>query len=106
MGFCNCSMFCCAFLCVHSSFAIISIGKRGLVAFLCLSFWCLTVVVWPFLAMPRVCLQSVIVVFPYHIHLLIGSVTQELRSTRIFVFLYFFFLFFFWGGGGGGRVVL
>ena len=24
VGFCNCSMFCCAFLCVHSSFAIIS----------------------------------------------------------------------------------
>ena len=23
MGFCNCSMFCCALLCVHSSFAII-----------------------------------------------------------------------------------
>ena len=23
-GFCNCSMFCCALLCVHSSFAIIS----------------------------------------------------------------------------------
>ena len=24
VGFCNCSMFCCALLCVHSSFAIIS----------------------------------------------------------------------------------
>ena len=23
VGFCNCSMFCCALLCVHSSFAII-----------------------------------------------------------------------------------
>ena len=32
MGFCNCSMFCCALLCVHSSFAIISMGKRELVA--------------------------------------------------------------------------
>ena len=31
VAFCNCSnlyMFCCAFLCVHSSFAIILIGKR------------------------------------------------------------------------------
>ena len=28
VGFCNCSMFCCALLCVHSSFAIISMGKR------------------------------------------------------------------------------
>ena len=31
MGFCNCSMFCCALLCVHSWFAIISIsqGRAG-----------------------------------------------------------------------------
>ena len=29
VGFCNCSMFCCALLCVHSSFAIISMGKRA-----------------------------------------------------------------------------
>ena len=28
VGFCNCSMFCCALLCVHSSFAIILMGKR------------------------------------------------------------------------------
>ena len=27
VGFCNCSMFCCALLCVHSSFAIISMGR-------------------------------------------------------------------------------
>ena len=31
-GFCNCSMFCCALLCVHSSFAINSMAKRELVA--------------------------------------------------------------------------
>ena len=35
--FCNCSMFCCALLCVHSSFAIILMGKRELVALLSLS---------------------------------------------------------------------
>ena len=29
MGFCNCSMLCCALLCVHSSFALISMGKKG-----------------------------------------------------------------------------
>ena len=29
-------LFCCALLCVHSSFAIISMGKRELVALLCL----------------------------------------------------------------------
>ena len=28
MGFCNCSMFCCALLCVHSGFAIILIGEE------------------------------------------------------------------------------
>ena len=37
MGFYNCSMFCCALLCVNSSFAIISMGKRELVALLCLT---------------------------------------------------------------------
>ena len=31
-GFCNCSMFCCTLLYVDSSFAIILIGKRELVA--------------------------------------------------------------------------
>ena len=36
MGFCNCSMFCCAILCVHSSFAVITMGKRELVALLSL----------------------------------------------------------------------
>ena len=36
VGFCNCSMFCCVLLCVHSSFAIILMGKRELVALLCL----------------------------------------------------------------------
>ena len=63
VGFCNCSMFCCAILCVHSSFAIISMGKRELVASLCLSSLCLVIVVWLFLTMPRVCLQFVMVVF-------------------------------------------
>ena len=38
MRFCNCSMFCCALLCVHSSFAIISMGKSEMVALVCLSF--------------------------------------------------------------------
>ena len=33
-GFYNCFMFCCALLCVHSSYAIISMGKRELVALL------------------------------------------------------------------------
>ena len=32
-------MFCCALICVLSSFAIILMGKRELVALLCLSSW-------------------------------------------------------------------
>ena len=68
MGFFNCSMICCALLCVHSSFAIISMGKRELVALLCSSSWCLVFVVRLFLTMPRFCLQFVIVVFPDDTH--------------------------------------
>ena len=56
VGFCNCFMFCCALLCVNSSFAIISTGNRAPVALLC--------------SFPRVCLQFVIVVFPDDTHLL------------------------------------
>ena len=41
-----------------------------LVALLSLASWCLVIVVWLFLAVPRVCLQLVIVVFPNHAHLL------------------------------------
>ena len=29
MGFFNCSVLCCALLCVHYNFAIISMGKRA-----------------------------------------------------------------------------
>ena len=32
MGFCNCSMFDFVLLCVHSSFTIILMGKRELIA--------------------------------------------------------------------------
>ena len=71
VGFCNCSLFCCALLCVHFSFAIISMVKRELAALLCLYSWCLVIVVCVFLTMPRVYLQLVvIVVFPDHSHLL------------------------------------
>ena len=46
MGVCNCSMFCCTLLYVPSSFAIILVGKRELIALLSLSSWCLVIVVW------------------------------------------------------------
>ena len=71
MGACNCSMFCCTLPCVHSSIAIILMGKRELVALLNLSSWCLVMVERLFLALPQGCLRFVIVVFPDHTHLLI-----------------------------------
>ena len=70
MGVCNCSMFYCPLLYVHSSIAIILMGKRELIALLNLSSWCLVMVERLFLAVPRGCLQFVIVVFPDHTHLL------------------------------------
>ena len=45
-------------------------GKRELVALLNLSSWCLVMVERLFLAVPRGCLQFVVVVFPDHTHLL------------------------------------
>ena len=45
-------------------------GKRELAALLNLSSWCLVMVERLFLAVPRGCLQFVIVVFPDHTHLL------------------------------------
>ena len=71
MGVCNFSnMFCCMLFCVHSSIAIILMGKRELVALLSLSSWCLVMVKRLFLAVPWGCLRFVIVVFPDHTHLL------------------------------------
>ena len=63
-------MFCCTLLYVHSSIAIILMGKREMIALLNLSSWCLVMVERLFLAVPRGCLQFVIVVFPDHTHLL------------------------------------
>ena len=63
-------MFCCMLLYVHSSIAIILMGKRELVDLLNLSAWCLVMVERLFLAVPWGCLQFVIVVFPDHTHLL------------------------------------
>ena len=70
MGVCYFSMFCCTLLYVHSSIAIILMGKRELVALLNLSTWCLVMVEHLFLAVPQGCLRFVIVVFPDHTHLL------------------------------------
>ena len=83
MGVCNCSLFCCTLLYVHSSIAIILMGKRELVALLNLSSWCLVMVVRLFLAMPRGCLQFVIVVFPDHTHLLFLTVSFHLLGYSV-----------------------
>ena len=61
-------LFYCTLLYVHSSIAIILMGKRELVALLNLSSWCLVMVERLFLAVPWGCLRFVIVVFPDHTH--------------------------------------
>ena len=63
-------MFCCTLLYVHSSIAIILMGKRELVALFNMSSWCLLMVERLFLATPRGCLRFVIVVLPEHTPLL------------------------------------
>ena len=79
-------MFCCTLLYVHSSIAIILMGKRELMALLNLSSWCLVMVERLFLAVPRGCLQFVIVVFPDHTHLLFLnlSITNDIVSSKIY----------------------
>ena len=85
MGVCNCSMFCCTLLYVHSSIAIILMGKRELIALLNVSFCCLVMVERLFLEVPRGCLQFVIVVSPDHTHLLFlkyNTVNLLLKSNH------------------------
>ena len=68
VGVCNCSIFCCMLLYVHSSIAIILMGKRELVTLYNLSSCCLLVLGRLFLLVPRGCLWFVIVVFSDHTH--------------------------------------
>ena len=75
-------MFCCMLLYVRSSIAIILMGKRGLVALLNLSSWCLVMVERLFLAVPRGSLQFVIVVFPDHTHLLFLQFEKNTKGPR------------------------
>ena len=63
-------MFCCRLPYVHTSIAIILMGKSELVALLNSSSWCLVMVERLFLVVPWVCLWFVIVVFPDHTLLL------------------------------------
>ena len=82
MGVCNCSMFCCALLFVHSSIAIILMERRELVALLNLSTMCLVMVERLFLAVPQGCLRFVIVVFPDHTHFFFVLDTLQKCHTR------------------------
>ena len=81
VGVCNCYMFCCPLLYVHSSFAFILVGKRELVALVNLSSWSLVIVVWLFLVVSWVFLQFVIVVLLDYTHLVFlkrhGDVAQS-----------------------------
>ena len=83
MGVCNCYMFCCTLLYVPSSVAIILMEKRELVALLSLSSWCLVIVVWLYLAVPWVCLQFVIFVFPDLTHLLFVTANSSKISISV-----------------------
>ena len=85
MGVCNCSMFCCTLLYVHSSIAIILMGKRELIALLNLSSWCLVMVERLFLTVPWICLQFVIVVFPDHTHLLFLASIKRMPYTTFMI---------------------
>ena len=79
MGLLYFSLFCCALLCVLSSFAIILKRKKELVALLILSYGCcVTVNVLRFFLMaPGVGgLSCVIVVFPNHTQLLFVILTM------------------------------
>ena len=68
---------------VHSSIAIILMGKRELVALLNLPFWCLVMVERLFLAVPWGCLRFVIVVFPDHTHLLSWNDCPEVKLLSV-----------------------
>ena len=68
---------------VHSSFAIILIGKRELVVLHSLYSWSLVIGVHLFLVSPWACLQFLIVVFPNYTHLLLlGFLCQKYWSIK------------------------
>ena len=61
-----CFEICCTLLYVHSSIAIILLGKSELVALRNLCSWCPVMIEWLFLAVPWGCLWFVVVVFRDH----------------------------------------
>ena len=85
MEICGCSVFYCALRCVHFCITILLMGKRELVALLCLSSWCLVMVEWLFLAVPGGLLSFVSVVFPDHTHLLFLNLVSYLFVLHVLV---------------------
>ena len=81
-------MFCCMLLCVHSSIAIVLMGKREVVALFNLSSLCLVMVERLFLAVPQGCLRFVIVIFSDHTHVLFF---MPFEIVSICVWLWYFF---------------
>ena len=81
-------LFCCALLCVLSSFATILKRKGELVALLLLSYESLVgvYVLWLFLTVPWVGLRCVIVVFPNHTRLKLKLLFEE-RIYKIIIWL-------------------
>ena len=75
MGVLCLSVFCFALRYVLSSFALLG-----------LSSWYLVVVERLFLAVPRGCLQFVIVVFPDHTHLLLLQSSLSIRKSWLLCF--------------------
>ena len=78
-------MFCCMLIYAPSSFAIILMGKRELVALLSLSSWCLVIVVLLFLVVPCVCLQFMNLVFANQTHLLFFRVSQLVQFAVLLI---------------------
>ena len=68
---------------VHSSIAIILMGKKELLALLNLSSWCIVTVERLFLTVPWGCLRFVIVVFPDHTHLLFCHILSDFVLTHL-----------------------
>ena len=62
-------------------------GKRELIALLYLSSWCLVVVRRLFLAVPRGCLQFVIMVFPDQTHLLFSNLVNSILSHIVKLYI-------------------
>ena len=75
-------LFSYALLCVCSSFAIILKRKRELVTLLLLFYGCLVTVnnMWLFLTVPPIGLRCVIMVLPYHNHILFERSVEYWRA--------------------------